>query len=61
MLYAILTRTWLWLYWFVEYHSFEEDECGCGNKVDCEDLLDWLDDFLKINAYNYGYWKYENI
>lgn len=49
MLYAILTRTYLWLYWFVSYRSLEESEFGCGEIVDCEHLLGWMDDFLQPN------------
>lgn len=61
MLYAILTRTWHWLYWFVEYHSFVENEYGCCRKVDCEDLLDWLADILNISSFDYDYGRYENL
>lgn len=62
MLYAILTRTWLWLYWFVEYHSLHEWEYGSPLKeVDCEMLIDHLASILKIESLEYDYWKYENI
>lgn len=61
MLYEVLTRTWLWLYWFVKYHSFVEYEYGHLQKVDCEELCSWLEDILKIDSDDYDYWRYENI
>lgn len=61
MLYAVLTRTYLWLYWFVEYHSFVENECGCNQEVDCEKLLYWLGDFLNSNSWDYDYCEYDEF
>ena len=61
MLHAILTRTWLWLYWMVEYLSFVENECGLCKTVDCEELCSWLEDVLKINSLDYQYDYYENF
>lgn len=61
MLYSLLTRTYLWLYWFVEYESFVEWECGSLKKVDGEDLLNWLSDVLGIHDFDYGYHRYEEF
>lgn len=61
MLYELLTRTWLWLYWFVEYRSFHEYECGLLQEVDCEDLLKWMSDFLNIDSWDYDYSEYDEF
>lgn len=61
MLYALLTRTYNWLYWFVEYHSFVENECGSLQKVDGEDLCKWLGNVLYIDSFDYYYCKYEEF
>ena len=58
MLYELLTRTYLWLYWFVEYHSLEEDEYGCGDIVDGQELRFWLEDVLSINSFDLDYCRY---
>ena len=62
MLYEVLTRTYLWLYWFVNYNSFLEYECGTLQKVDGEDLLNWLGDVvLDIHDFDYSYSRYEEF
>lgn len=61
MLYELLTRTYLWLYWFVEYNSFVEYECGLLQKVDGEDLCKWLGDVLDIDPSDYYYCKYDEF
>lgn len=62
MLYEVLTRTYLWLYWFVEYHKFEEYTCGNLRKVDGEDSLDWLRGVVFGDSdYTYDYWLYDDL
>ena len=62
MLHAVLTRTYLWLYWFVNFNSFLEYECGTLHKADGEDLLNWLGcGVLDIHDFDYSYCKYEEF
>lgn len=62
MIYAILVRTYLWLYWFCEYQCLSE--CELGNPFDADpfyDLLKRFENLLGIDGMDYCYDLYERV
>lgn len=60
MIYALLVRTYLWIYWFCEYQCLAE--CELGNPFDADpffELIKRLETLLGINGMDYCYGQYE--
>lgn len=62
MLYAILTRTYLWLYWFVRFRDLAENAFGEVKRFGENELLDWLGyDVLGLHPIDYCYSQYDEF
>lgn len=62
MLYSILVWTYLWLYWFCEYHILEAGELGAPSDADpFFELRISLETLLGIKTCNYDYYEYANF
>ena len=62
MLYEILVRTYLWIYWFCEYHILLE--CEIGDPHDADPFFELrisLETLLGIDPWYYDYCIYENF